>query len=143
MQALGRRKAVPPQKLDGSWADLPANSDAKAAFQAMGEMISQPRETTATLAELLQPVPQVDMAMVDQLGTRPADSDNFTKRQKATKDLEKLDAQARPALEKVVANPHRRKHEAGLKLAGPPRRPGVVTRGSSGHSSRGSFRKNW
>jgi hypothetical protein len=92
-----------PQKLDGYWADL-ANSDAKVAFQAMGEMISQPKETTALLAAKLQPVPQVDMTMVDQL-VADLDSDNFTKRQKATKDLEKLDAQARPALEKVVANP--------------------------------------
>jgi hypothetical protein len=91
------------EKLDRSWADL-ANADAKVAFQAMGEMIGQPKETVALLATKLQPVPAVDAALIDQL-VADMDSDNFTKRQKATKELEKLDSQARPALEKVLANP--------------------------------------
>jgi len=91
------------QNLDRSWADL-ANSDAKTAFQAIGEMIAQPKETVALLAMKLQPVPQVDAALIDQLAAE-LDSDNFTKRQKATKALEKLESQARPALEKVLAKP--------------------------------------
>jgi hypothetical protein len=91
------------QKLDRCWTDL-AGGDARVAFQAMGDMIAQPKETVALLATKLQPVPHVDTAIIDQLVV-DLDSDNFTKRQKATKELEKLDALARPALEKVLAKP--------------------------------------
>src|SRR5205823_1163704 len=45
-----------------------------------------------------------DPAVIDQL-VKDLDSDNFTKRQKANKALEQLESQARPALEKVLANP--------------------------------------
>jgi hypothetical protein len=92
-----------PQALDRCWAEL-ANNDAKVAFHAMGEMIAQPKETVALMAAKLQPVAQVDTAMIDQF-VAELDSDNFTKRQKATKALEKLESQARPALEKILANP--------------------------------------
>jgi hypothetical protein len=95
--------AVAAQKLDRCWADL-ANSDAKAAFQAMGEMTAQPKESVVLLATKLQPVPRAEAGLIEQL-VAELDSDNFGKRQKATKELEKLDAQARPALEKLLANP--------------------------------------
>jgi hypothetical protein len=91
------------EKIERDWSEL-ANSDAKVAFQAMGELIAQPKETVALFTLKLQPVPHVDNALIEQLVT-DLDSDNFTKRQKATKELEKLDVLARPALEKILAKP--------------------------------------
>jgi hypothetical protein len=89
--------------LNRAWTDL-ANNDAKAAFQAMGEMIGQPKDTVTLMAAKLKPVEQVDPALIEQM-VKDLDSDNFTKRQKANKALEQLESQARPALEKIMANP--------------------------------------
>jgi hypothetical protein len=91
------------KKLDRCWDEL-ASPDAKAAFQAMGEMMELPKETVVLMAGKLQPVPTVEISIIEKL-VGELDSDTFNLRQKATKELERLAGQARPALEKMLAKP--------------------------------------
>jgi hypothetical protein len=92
-----------PANLNAAWAEL-ASSDAKLAYQAIIMMIAQPKETVTLMSTKLQPIAQVDTALIDQL-VADLDSDDTTKHQKATKALEKLGSEARPALEKILVNP--------------------------------------
>jgi len=102
------RAAVKPVKADGKilercWTEL-GHDDPSIAFLAMGDMIDQPKEAVALLAKKLEPVPAVEVGLIDKL-IAELDSDTFTVREKAMKDLEKLEGQARKALAAAVENP--------------------------------------
>jgi WD40 repeat protein len=91
------------KKLDQLWADL-ADPDGMKSFQAIGTLVGMPKDTVPFLARKLQPVPRTDAALMDKL-VAELDHKTFAVRQKATKELEKLEGQARAALEKAFANP--------------------------------------
>ena len=95
------------------WADL-AGDDAMVAFKAMGEMIAAPKEAVAFLATKLQPVQAADPAAISKL-VEELDSKNFQAREKATKELQKLEGQARAALEKAYAKPPSKEAETRMK----------------------------
>jgi WD40 repeat protein len=101
------------KKLDVAWAGL-ASDDGMVAFRAMSDLIGMPKETPRFLATKLQPVPVVDPAMIRQL-VDDLDSKSFNLRQRATKDLEKLEGQARLALEKSLAKPPSAEAQSRIK----------------------------
>ncbi|HYV38288.1 MAG TPA: WD40 repeat domain-containing protein, partial [Gemmataceae bacterium] len=106
--ATSRAAAVKPAKADGKilercWTDL-GHDDPSIAFQAMGNMIDLPAEAVALLDKKLLPVPPVETAVIDKL-IGELDSESFAVREKASKDLVKLEGQARQALEAALAKP--------------------------------------
>jgi hypothetical protein len=101
--ALGQQGGNAPKGLEQCWTDL-SSPDAMLAFKAMGEMYATPKETVAFMATRLAPVPAVPAETINKL-VDDLDSDTFAVRQKATKELEKLGRQARPALEKMLTKP--------------------------------------
>jgi len=93
-------------ELAGAWRDL-AGADAGRAFQsALTLSAAVPRQVVPFLRERLRPapVPRVDAARLDRL-IRNLDDDEFSVRENAEKELEKLDEAAGPALRKAQANP--------------------------------------
>jgi WD40 repeat protein len=109
----GKAKYASPvaKKFDQLWADL-ADAEGMKPFQATA--LDLPKETVAFLAKKLHPVPRVDSGFVEKL-VADLDHKNFGVRQKATKDLEKLEGQARAALEKAFANPPSAEAHSRLK----------------------------
>lgn len=103
--ALSPGKAAPGNTLakqfDVLWAGL-GEADGMQPFQAVA--LKAPKETVAFLAKKLQPVPSVEPAHIDKL-VADLDHKTFAVRQKATRELEKLEGQARPALTKASAKP--------------------------------------
>jgi WD40 repeat protein len=93
----------PGKRMDQFWADL-LHEDGAIFAKAMAEMIGTPKETVKFLDGKLHPVPVVPAAIIQEL-IRELDHKTFAARQKATKELEKLEGQARIELEKVVAKP--------------------------------------
>ena len=91
------------KKMDQRWADL-AHEDGMTSFKAIGEMIGLPKETVKFLETKLRPVPALDPGAIQRLVDN-LDSKNFNARQKATRELEKLEGQARAAMEKAFAKP--------------------------------------
>ena len=88
-RALVPRGDLKGKKLDPLWADL-ASDDAMVAFKAMGELILAPKEAVAFLSDKLEPVPATDPAVIEKL-IGELDSKNFQAREKATKELQKLE----------------------------------------------------
>jgi RNA polymerase sigma factor (sigma-70 family) len=88
------------QQLAASWEDL-ASSDARKAHRAIGRLIAAGDSATALLRIKLAPAPEAGgriAGLIDDL-----DHDSFVRREKASKELEKLLPQARPALLEVLA----------------------------------------
>jgi hypothetical protein len=110
------------KQLEKLWDDL-ASDDAAKAFKAMGQMAGVPAETVALLKSKLKPVDPADPKVVKQL-LEDLNSDQYTVRQKASAQLEKLADLAGPALrEKLESKPSlemRRRIESLIdKLDGP------------------------
>ena len=84
--------------------DALAGEDAAKAYQAGLELRLAPRSTVPFLKERLRPAVPADPKQIAKL-IRDLDNDDFNVRQEATEALEKLDDQARPALEEVLASP--------------------------------------
>jgi hypothetical protein len=101
------------RKLDASWADL-ASDDGATAFKAMGELLEKPQETVKFLASKLHPVPVIDSGVLQRL-VGELDHKNFGTRQKASKELEKLEGQARLALEQALAKPPSAEAQSRIK----------------------------
>jgi WD40 repeat protein len=89
---LGRLEppAQPPlaADLEQAWAAL-ASADAKAAFKAIRRLVAAPEPAIAFLREKLPRATPADAAQVREL-VRQLDSPQFSERQQATKELEKL-----------------------------------------------------
>jgi WD40 repeat protein len=101
------------KKMDGAWADL-ASDDGAVAFKAMGDLIAKPKESVAFMATKLQPVPVIDPAILRRL-VDDLDHKNFNTRQHAMRELEKLEGQARVALDKALAKPPSAEAQARIK----------------------------
>jgi hypothetical protein len=110
------------KQLEILWDEL-ASDDAAKAFKAMGQMAGVPAETTALLKAKLKAVDPADPKVLQKL-LEDLNSDQYTVRQKASTQLEKLADLAGPALrEKLDAKPSlemRKRIEALIdKLDGP------------------------
>jgi WD40 repeat protein len=109
-------------ELDKLWASL-GQADGEKASQTMQALTARPKETLALFKARLRPVPAVAPDRLTQL-LADLQSNQYVVRQRATAELEQLDLQARPALEKALdAQPAveaRRRIEALLKKLEPP-----------------------
>jgi WD40 repeat protein len=88
-------------ELAKAWAEI-GSSDAKGAFAAVRAMIGAPEEGAAFLSKHLRPVVAPDPKRIDRLLT-DLDDNQFEVRDKARKELEKLEETARPSLESALA----------------------------------------
>jgi len=93
--------ALDAKQVESLWSDL-AGQDAKKAYQAV-VALSLDAKQVAWLKDHIQPVSGVDPKRIDQL-IADLDDNNFTVRQRAAEELEKLGELAEPALEKVLKN---------------------------------------
>lgn len=113
--------------LEADWKDLAG--DAAKAYAALGRLVSSPGPTVAFLRKRLTSMTTVDTQRIEQL-IADLDSDTFTVRDAASKELETLGEQAGAALEKALAgNPSaetRRRLEA-LRRRLDDARPSVET----------------
>ncbi|MBI3822522.1 MAG: hypothetical protein HY289_07570, partial [Planctomycetes bacterium] len=109
-------------ELEQLWTAL-GQPDAEKAAQAMRAFAARPKETRAFFKERIRPIPIVDAKRLDQL-LIDLHSNQFAVRQRANDELEKLDGQARSALEKALqddpAVETRRRIETLLQRLEPP-----------------------
>jgi len=89
------------EELEATWRDL-GGTDGPAAFQAFWRLTASPRETATFLGEHLKPVPAADPARLARL-IADLDSEQFTARDAAGRELEQLAERAEPALRKLLA----------------------------------------
>jgi RNA polymerase sigma factor (sigma-70 family) len=87
--------------LDACWADL-AGEDAARAYQAIRRLAAAPASTVPFLTGKLVPVPAVDEKRLARL-VADLDSQSFTERTRATKELEGLGELAAGHLQKALA----------------------------------------
>jgi WD40 repeat protein len=80
----------------GAWKKL-LEPDAKEGLSAIRSLVARPAESVPLLAKELQPVPAVEPATIRAL-VEQLDSDEFAKREKATKALAAIRDAAEPAL---------------------------------------------
>jgi hypothetical protein len=89
--------------LETIWQDLTRSDEAgtKQAYQDICLLIRHPAKAVPFLREHLKPVPRADDKRIAQW-INDLDSDNFTTREKATTELEKVGILAQPALKKKL-----------------------------------------
>jgi dipeptidyl aminopeptidase/acylaminoacyl peptidase len=95
--------SLSPRELQPQWEAL-ADLDAAKAYQAILTLRRAPRSALALLKERLRPAAAPDPKRLARL-ISDLDNDSFQVRQRATKELAKIGDLARPALQKVVAEP--------------------------------------
>jgi RNA polymerase sigma factor (sigma-70 family) len=88
-------------ELDKLWTDL-ASNDAASAYQAICTLTGSARLAAGKIAKHLRPVPRADAKQVADV-IRRLDSDQFTVREQAEKELEQLGDSAEPALRQCLA----------------------------------------
>jgi WD40 repeat protein len=83
-----------PEQLNKLWSDL-ASPDARAAYQAIGELAAAAEQAVPFFKERLRPVPPADRyaGLIADL-----ESDRFAVRQRATQELERAGDAAEPAV---------------------------------------------
>jgi WD40 repeat protein len=98
---LAPRVPLSNEKLESLWTDL-AGEDAVKAYRAIGALVAAPDQALLFLREHLRPI---TMPTPEQLNRLIADLDarQFSVREKATRELEKLGRLARPKLQQVLA----------------------------------------
>jgi HEAT repeat protein len=95
----GRADSPPAARLEQMWADLASDDASKSARAVLG-LAARPKETVPLLRERLRPVkadPKRVAGLLAQL-----DSDDFGKRESATRELEYMGKYARTHLEKAL-----------------------------------------
>jgi hypothetical protein len=105
MDQRGRQQPpapLSPAQLDKLWTDLAAN-DAALAYQAMCILRASPRQAVPLLEKHLKPVPRPDAKRIAE-ALRNLDSDRFTVRNQAAKELEDLGEAVEPALRQALAD---------------------------------------
>jgi hypothetical protein len=112
-----------------TWADL-AGADAPRAFRARGTLASAPAEAIPLLSKHLHPTPPADPQRLRQLLT-DLESELFTVRENAQKELDDLGELAEPGLWQTLANKPtmevRRRVQALLERSrGPVTRPQLL-----------------
>jgi WD40 repeat protein len=98
-QEKGEVGGLTPARLQDLWDDL-ASDDAASAYQAMSILEASPREAISLLRDRLKPAAPADPARLAAL-LADLDSDQFTVRDKAGGELERLGKLAEPALRKA------------------------------------------
>lgn len=91
-----------PAEWNTLWADL-GGADAGKAHRALARLSAAPAVTVSSLRERLKPAQVPDAARLAQL-VRDLDAEEFTVREKASKELERMGDEAAPALEAAQAN---------------------------------------
>jgi hypothetical protein len=97
-----RIAALTPAELDALWAAL-AGDDAAKAFTAMRSLVAAPAQALPFLSRQLQPRKLPDADLVTRL-IKELDSDQFTVREKAREELEKIGSLAVPVARKALAS---------------------------------------
>ena len=91
-------------ELDKLWMDLKSRN-AEHAFRSLWTLVRAPRQATAYLAKVLQPVPAPDLQRIANL-VRDLSDKRFAVRLQATNEIRKLDELAEAALREALrANP--------------------------------------
>jgi hypothetical protein len=93
-------RLLEPRELESLWKEL-AGEEFPNAYQALGTLAADPRQTVAFLKGHLKPVTPADVRLVDKL-IADLDSDQFVVRQRASQELDKLGDLAESALRKVL-----------------------------------------
>lgn len=91
-----------PEQIESLWADL-AGTDAAKAYRAIRTLAADPKQSVASLKRRLKPVAAADAKQVARL-LADLDSERFTVRDKAMRELEKLGESAAAELHKALAN---------------------------------------
>jgi RNA polymerase sigma factor (sigma-70 family) len=110
LQTCARADRVPaipgreltPRELANLYDSL-SGRDFVEARHALRTLAASPRSTVPFLQKVLRPVPPADGRQIERW-IADLDSEDFNVRQRATKELEKLDDLAHPALHKALAN---------------------------------------
>jgi RNA polymerase sigma factor (sigma-70 family) len=118
-----------PNEGDALWDRL-AGADAAAAYRAMCALEDAPGVAVPVVRERLQPAPVPDSGAIARL-VKDLDSDQFSVRQKAVQELERLEEAARPGLREALAGRpspevHRQVEELLDRLSGPVPPPGQL-----------------
>jgi hypothetical protein len=92
--------ALDAKQVESLWTDL-SGGDAKKAYQAVVTLSLDPKQALPWLGEHTKPATGVDPKKIDAL-IADLEDNNFTVRQKAAEELEKLGELVAPALEKVL-----------------------------------------
>jgi RNA polymerase sigma factor (sigma-70 family) len=90
------------EELKALWADL-ASRDAQQAYAAIGRLVAAPAQAVPVLESGLRPVPAADPKVVARL-VADLGSDEFDKRDKAAKELERMGDAAEPHLRQALAD---------------------------------------
>lgn len=93
-------RSLDPKELAALWKEL-AGEEFPNAYQALGALAADPKQTVAFLKEQLKPVSPADALRVEKL-IADLDSDQFAVRQKASQELDKLGDLAEPYLRRVL-----------------------------------------
>ncbi len=93
-------KALTDRELEVLWSDLAGG--ARQAHRAICTLAASPKQALPFLAEHLRPVTLVDPKRVDRL-LADLDSEQFTVREAAARQLEDMGSQIEPALRRVLA----------------------------------------
>jgi hypothetical protein len=88
------------KEIETAWMDL-ASDDAARAFQAIGRLIASPKEGVSLLQKYLRPTATVDEKRLSGL-IADLDSNTFSVRETAMKELEKLGEVAAPMCRKAL-----------------------------------------
>jgi WD40 repeat protein len=100
-KARQRRQPLSSQEVQSRWTAL-ASADGSQAYHAMGDLVADPEGSVPYLAKALRPVAGVDPQRLQQL-IADLDSDQFSKRENAFAELEKLGELTEPILMRVLA----------------------------------------
>jgi hypothetical protein len=110
-----RQDSMSPEELDRLWTDL-ADADASRAYRGVQTLLGDAPHAVALLKDRLRPVAPVEGQRIVRL-VRELDSDAFSVREKATRELDTLGDLAEPALRAAVAggpSPELRRRAEGL-----------------------------
>src|SRR5262245_5000770 len=88
------------EELDGLWKDL-AGEDAAQAHRAVWKLVATPGQAVTFLGDHLRAVPTADARRIARL-IGDLDCDQFTTREEATAELERLEEGARLGLRKAL-----------------------------------------
>jgi WD40 repeat protein len=101
-RAAGEKWGEPPssKEIEAAWAEL-AGADAGRAYEAVCRLSAAPREAVALLGRHLRPVPAADEKRLAGL-IAALDADEFTVREKASRELEALGEGAAAACHKAL-----------------------------------------
>jgi RNA polymerase sigma factor (sigma-70 family) len=97
----GQPAKLSAEQLKALWADLD-NQDAQRAYAAIGQLVAAPAQAVPLLQSHLRPVPAPDPKQLARL-VADLGSDEFDKRDKAAKELERLGDAVEPHLRRVLA----------------------------------------